>query len=422
MKSEDASALINVLRENGDLELPDLSYSHLIASKTAQIMKLTGAAQFYLKEQRILVRGGLNVKRAVAKYVNIILNAVVPADYAESDILRIFVSRNFADSLGQHSLGDLEHSEGVLIVIEKDLYTDHPTTLMVGELAEVEGKAGHWRMAAIVGAGELMRVRYCEDQRQEEVALSRIRRARAIAIFGDDRSRLAAALQIVTEFERESPGALGALHDNPYFQGRRLGVISAELPVNPGVIQRLEKSSSLKQIMRTTDCSIRFYMKPMASAKSTSVACVLAAGGLEERWKGLQSVKVLALGMQHKKHPTLPAALLGDVNKVRIPKDMMSVVVGKRMEGLLDLMKSTSTLILPLRDSKSDKADKDMDRLLDMLPDDIGDTTCEMAVFGERTARLRAEVKIRSLVEKHQPGFSEKETASAAETFSDVAP
>lgn len=416
--TEEVSAAIDVLQENGDLELPDTSLSQRIASKTTQIMKLTGASQLLLKEKQILVRGGVLKKRAVAKYVNIILNEMVPSGYADSDMLRIFVSRSFADSLEQKSsLADIELSESVLIVVEKDQRQDHPPPT-VGDLVEVEVQPGVWRMAAIISSDRSTRVQYCHHHQQEKVALTGIRRARAIAIFGHYQRRLAAALKIVAAFETESLGAWNSLHSNPYFQGQRLGVVSEELAVKSEVIKRLERSPFLKQILKTTGCTIRFFLKPVADKSSFSkctkaIPCVLAAGSLEERWKGLQIIKVIALGMEHKRHPTLPAALLGDARRVTIPKDMMSVVVGKQMESLLELMELTSTVILPLKDRESQKADKEMDKLLDMMMvgyDDIGDQTCEIAILGEPYARAWAEAKIRALVEKHHPGYSEKET------------
>ncbi|CAK9094202.1 unnamed protein product [Durusdinium trenchii] len=419
--TEEVSAAIDVLQENGDLELPDTSLSQRIASKTTQIMKLTGASQLLLKEKQILVRGGVLKKRAVAKYVNIILNEMVPSGYADSDMLRIFVSRSFADSLEQKSsLADIELSESVLIVVEKDQRQDHPPPT-VGDLVEVEVQPGVWRMAAIISSDRSTRVQYCHHHQQEKVALTGIRRARAIAIFGHYQRRLAAALKIVAAFETESLGAWNSLHSNPYFQGQRLGVVSEELAVKSEVIKRLERSPFLKQILKTTGCTIRFFLKPVADKSSFSkctkaIPCVLAAGSLEERWKGLQIIKVIALGMEHKRHPTLPAALLGDARRVTIPKDMMSVVVGKQMESLLELMELTSTVILPLKDRESQKADKEMDKLLDMMMvgyDDIGDQTCEIAILGEPYARAWAEAKIRALVEKHHPGYSEKDMGSS---------
>ena len=339
-------AWIDVLKENGELELPDLSESKHLANKAPQIMKLTGASQLLLKEKRILVHGGSAFKSRVAKYVNIILNKIVPDDYADNDFLRVYVSEHFADGLAEDSVVEVEQAEGVIVVIEKS--SQKSTALLPGDLVEVETQPGVWgSMAKVMQATETsLTIRHSHDQRQEEMVLSRVRRARSIAIFGP--RRLAAAMKIVAAFEEESTGALGALHDNPYFQGQRLGVISEELPVKADVVQRLEKSPFLKQIMLATGSSIRFFMKPAGTAEAgksrkRSVPCVLAGGSLEERWRGLQGVKIIALGMEEKRHPTLPPALLGDARRVSIPTDMVSVVVGKRMESLLELMKSTNT-------------------------------------------------------------------------------
>lgn len=402
-------AWIDVLKENGELELPDLSESKHLANKAPQIMKLTGVSQLLLKEKRILVHGGSAFKSRVAKYVNIILNKIVPDDYADNDFLRVYVSEHFADGLAEDSVVEVEQAEGVIVVIEKS--SQKSTALLPGDLVEVETQPGVWgSMAKVMQATETsLTIRHSHDQRQEEMVLSRVRRARSIAIFGP--RRLAAAMKIVAAFEEESTGALGALHDNPYFQGQRLGVISEELPVKADVVQRLEKSPFLKQIMLATGSSIRFFMKPAGTAEAgksrkRSVPCVLAGGSLQERWRGLQGVKIIALGMEEKRHPTLPPALLGDARRVSIPTDMVSVVVGKRMESLLELMKSTNTVIVPLREKAEEK-----DMLFEMILEDTGSEqkTSEIAILGEPSAQALAEVKVRSIVEKHHPGFAEKD-------------
>eukprot|EP00435_Cladocopium_sp_Y103_P060789 s2112_g22.t1 len=406
-------AWIDVLKENGELELPDLSESKHLANKAPQIMKLTGASQLLLKEKRILVHGGSAFKSRVAKYVNIILNKVVPEDYADNDFLRVYVSEHFAEGLAEDSVVEVEQAEGVIVVIEKPSpqKSSHKSmALLPGDLVEVETQPGVWgSMAKVMQATETsLTIRHSHDQREEEIVLSRVRRARSIAIFGP--RRLAAAMKIVAAFEEESIGALGALHDNPYFQGQRLGVISEELPVKADVVQRLQKSPFLKQIMLATGSSIRFFMKPAGTeagkSRKRSVPCVLAGGSLEERWRGLQGVKIIALGMEEKRHPTLPPALLGDARRVSIPNDMVSVVVGKRMESLLELMKSTNTVIVPLREKAEDK-----DMLFEMILEDTGSEqkTCEIAILGEPSAQALAEVKVRSIVEKHHPGFAEKD-------------
>ena len=349
MEVDTTGTWIDVLKENGELELPDLSESKHLTRKAPQIMKLTGASQFLLKEKKILV-GGSAFKSRVAKYVNIIVNKAVPDDYADNDFLRIFVSQRFADSVGDAIVSEVEHAEGVLVVVEKpSTDAQESIALLPGDFVEVETQPGvSSSMAKVMAVAEKSITIRRRDQLQEDVVLSRVRRARSIAIFGP--GRLTAAIKIVAVFEKESAGALGALHDNPYFQGRRLGVISEELPVKAEVIQRLEKSPILKQIMLATSSSIHFFMKAVKDMKDNaanrrrSVPCVLVGGSLEERWRGLQSVKIIALAMEQKRHPTLPPSLLGDAKRVRIPEDMKSVVVGKRMEALLELMKSTNTV------------------------------------------------------------------------------
>lgn len=339
---------INVLKENGEMEIPDLSKSkqtHL-TNKAAQIMKLTGASQFLLKDKKIIVPGGYALNHSVAKYVNIILNQLVPDDYAEKDFLRILVSQGFAERFAQ-GVADIEHAKGVLIVIERLCDTER-SVINPGEVVEVEAR-GVWSMATIlVAVANSVTVRYSRDQRQEEVSPSRIRCARSIAIFGPQSNRLAAALQIIAAFEEDSSAALGALHDNPYLNGHRLGVVSQELPVKREVVSRLEKSPFLKQVMLATGCSIRFFMKPAAATsawkKRRSIPCVLVAGSLEQRWRGLQGIKIIALGMEEKRHPSLPPSLLGDARQVTIPKDMLSVVIGKQMESMLQLMQATNTV------------------------------------------------------------------------------
>ncbi len=348
--SMDAEALfdwINVLKENGEMEIPDLSKSKHLTNKAAQIMKLTGASQFLLKDKKIIVPGGYALNHSVAKYVNVILNQLVPDDYAEKDFLRILVSQSFAERFAQ-GVADIEHAKGVLIVIERLCDTERSVT-DPGEVVEVEAQ-GVWSMATIlVASASSVTVQYSRDQRQEEVSPSRIRRARSIAIFGPQSNRLAAALEIIAAFEEDSSAALGALHDNPYLNGHRLGVVSQELPVKREVVSRLEKSPFLKQIMLATGCSIRFFMKPAAatsasSKKRRSIPCVLVAGSLEQRWRGVQSIKIIALGMEEKRHPSLPPSLLGDARQVTIPKDMLSVVIGKQMESMLQLMQATNTV------------------------------------------------------------------------------
>lgn len=346
MEAEALFDWINVLKENGEMEIPDLSKSKHLTNKAAQIMKLTGASQFLLKDKKIIVPGGYALNHSVAKYVNIILNQLVPDDYAEKDFLRILVSQGFAERFAQ-GVADIEHAKGVLIVIERLCDTER-SVINPGEVVEVEAQ-GVWSMATIlVAAANSVTVRYSRDQRQEEVSPSRIRRARSIAIFGPQSNRLAAALQIIAAFEEDSSAALGALHDNPYLNGHRLGVVSQELPVKREVVSRLEKSPFLKQVMLATGCSIRFFMKPAAatsaSKKRRSIPCVLVAGSLEQRWRGLQSIKIIALGMEEKRHPSLPPSLLGDARQVTIPKDMLSVVIGKQMESMLQLMQATNTV------------------------------------------------------------------------------
>ena len=111
------------------------------------------------------------------------------------------------------------------------------------------------------------------------------------------------------------------------------------------------------------------------------------------------------MGMGQKRHPALPNALLGDSRTVTIPKDILSVVVGKQMSSLLQLMKSTKTVIFPLKEK-----DRDMDKLLDMMIEDEEEMKCcDIAILGDPSARSEAEVKVRSLVEKHHPGFANQE-------------
>lgn len=61
-------------------------------------------------------------------------------------------------------------------------------------------------------------------------------------------------------------------------------------------------------------------------------------------------------------------------------------------------------MIVPLQ---REKEDKDM---LDLILEDAGDEkTCEIAILGEPAARAWAEVKVRATVEKHHPGFADKD-------------
>lgn len=83
---------IDVLQPNGDLELPELSKSKRVAGAAPQIVRLTGARRFVLKEKRICVPGSLELRRQVARYVNVLLNEEVPEDM-EHDMLRIFVTK-----------------------------------------------------------------------------------------------------------------------------------------------------------------------------------------------------------------------------------------------------------------------------------------------------------------------------------------
>ena len=75
----------------------------------------------------------------------------------------------------------------------------------------------------------------------------------------------------------------------------------------------------------------------------------------------------------------------------------------------MQMMRSTSTVILPLRDAKTDRNND----LLDTLMEEEGEeNTCELAVLGEPLARAVAELRIRALVEKHNPGYAEKDLSS----------
>ena len=63
-------------------------------------------------------------------------------------------------------------------------------------------------------------------------------------------------------------------------------------------------------------------------------------------------------------------------------------------------------VIVPLREKAEEK-----DMLFEMILEDAGSEqkTCEIAILGEPSAQALAEVKVRSIVEKHHPGFAEKE-------------
>ncbi|CAJ1350091.1 unnamed protein product [Effrenium voratum] len=400
------------VEDKGDLLLLDPSKSRILGDKASLIMKLTGATQLVIKEGRICVAGARALKLEVAKYADIIVNELVPPDYAGNNMLRIFVSESFASRWGGSA--EVEKAEGVLIVVER---RQEVLQIQVGDLVEVAVQRGVWSMASVAALkGTRATVRHTRDLRREELPIQRVRLARSVAILGaSHRRRLAAALNITAQLEEECTGALGALHENPHLKGHNLGVISQELPVPTEVLWRLEKSPYLAQIQQAVGCSIKLFTRPPPESKASArklsaVPCVLVAGNLEERWKGMQIVKTIAMGMGQKRHPALPNALLGDSRTVTIPKDILSVVVGKQMSSLLQLMKSTKTVIFPLKEK-----DRDMDKLLDMMIEDEEEMKCcDIAILGDPSARSEAEVKVRSLVEKHHPGFANQDVHNQA--------
>ena len=80
------------LLANGDLELPDLSKARRVAAAAPQLVRLTGARRFVLKERRICVPGGDELRQRVAKVVDVLLNERVPEDM-EHDMLRLYVTK-----------------------------------------------------------------------------------------------------------------------------------------------------------------------------------------------------------------------------------------------------------------------------------------------------------------------------------------
>eukprot|EP00439_Symbiodinium_sp_Y106_P030209 s1251_g3.t1 len=398
----------------GDLLLKNAAWSGPLGRKTGPILKITGASQLSLKDNRLLIGGGPVVQKAVKMYADIVIRAEVPTRYNNCEMVRLFVSEDFASSFCAKE-ADIERSEGVLVLTERGI---QQTELQAGHAVEVRSQHGHWRMAIVskVPASQCAVIRHSSDLHEETVPLRRLRSARSIAIFGKAQHRLAAALRIAASFEDMSAGALASLRENPFLQGRLVGVISEKLAVRPDVMWRLNKSPYLASIKNATGCSIMFFSGPSAenaASKSKSVPYVLVAGTLEERWKGLQIVKTIATGMHERRHPALPRSLFGDSRTVRIPKDMLSVVVGKNMSAMMGTMRSTTTVILPLKESKNDKGIELLDTL--MLEEGAEGSSCEIAILGEPLCRAIAELKVRALVEKHHPGYAEQEDSSFSE-------
>ena len=393
----------------GDLLLKNAAWSGPLGRKTGPILKITGASQLSLKDNRLLIGGGPVVQKAVKMYADIVIRAEVPTRYNNCEMVRLFVSEDFASSFCAKE-ADIERSEGVLVLTERGI---QQTELQAGHAVEVRSQHGHWRMAIVskVPASQCAVIRHSSDLHEETVPLRRLRSARSIAIFGKAQHRLAAALRIAASFEDMSAGALASLRENPFLQGRLVGVISEKLAVRPDVMWRLNKSPYLASIKNATGCSIMFFSGPSAenaASKSKSVPYVLVAGTLEERWKGLQIVKTIATGMHERRHPALPRSLFGDSRTVRIPKDMLSVVVGKNMSAMMGTMRSTTTVILPLKESKNDKGIELLDTL--MLEEGAEGSSCEIAILGEPLCRAIAELKVRALVEKHHPGYAEQDS------------
>ena len=73
---------------------------------------------------------------------------------------------------------------------------------------------------------------------------------------------------------------------------------------------------------------------------------------------------------------------------------------------LSEIISYRCEVVFPLRDEEEAK-----DMLLDMILEDDGPEkkTCEIAILGQPTAQAWAEIKVRSIVEKHHPGFADKE-------------
>ena len=420
------SLLMDVLTQTsrGDLLLKDASVSELLSRKTGPIMKITGASQLALKENRLYIGGGPEVKEAVKMYADIVIRAAVPSQYESCDMVRLHVSEEFAAAFVSRKKGDgdvseeeeMERSEGVLIVTERRS-GEGGGKLQVGDSIEAYGQHGHWRMATVteVPASQCVRARDNSDLHEELVPLRRTRLARSIAIFGKAENRLAAAIRVASLFEDVSAGSLLCLQNNPSLQGKLVGVMSEKLSVRPDVMWRLDKSPYLTSIRAATRCSIMFFSGPAADSatpasksKIKSVPHVLVAGSLEERWKGLQMVKTIAAGMHERRHPALPRSLVGDARKVRIPKDMLSVVVGKNMSAMMEMMRSTVTVILPLKENN----DKEMELLDNLVLEGAETKSCDIAILGEPLARAIAELKIRALVEKHIPGYAEQDYAA----------
>ena len=401
--------LTGTLTQNsrGDLILKDARLSELLGKKTGPIMKITGASQLTLKGNRLYIGGGPIVQEAVRMYADIVVRAMVSAQYEGCNLVRLYVSEEFAESFGSKEAKTIEEHEAVLIVTERR--QDTGIDFRAGDFVEVQAQHGLWRLATVarVPASQFILARSCSDRQEQNVALRRVRRARSIAIFGKAPNRLAAALRIASMFEKVAAGALACLQENPFFQGRLIGVISEELQVRLDVVERLQKSPYLTNVKNATGCSIMLFSRPASdkSSKATSVPHVLVAGALEERWKGLQIVKTLAAGMHERRHPALPRSLSHDSRIVKIPKDLLSVVVGKNMSAVMEMMRSTTTVIVPLREN-DDKAMELLDTLV--LEEDAAAKSCEIAVLGEPLARAIAELKIRALVEKHNPGYAEQ--------------
>ena len=205
----------------GDLMLKDESLSKVLSKKTGPIMKITGASQLTLKDNRLYISGGPAVLDAVKMYADIVVRASVSADYDCCNMVRLYVSEDFAQTFSQKEEAEIELSEGVLIVVERQ---KDASDMQVGDSIEARGQHGHWRMATVVKlpGSQCVMARNLSDLREEVVPVRRTRRARSIAVFGKAANRLAAALRVAAAFEEVSAGTLANLHDNPYLQGRRL--------------------------------------------------------------------------------------------------------------------------------------------------------------------------------------------------------
>ena len=356
--------------------------------------------------------------RDAARYADALIEKRI-SDDAQPDLSVITVPRTWAQAWYLDA-SRLEDELNVLICLEEP--QGKKVSRVQGHLIEASWE-GAWHDALVTGVPKLGRVTVkwlAHNSPGQSLPLASLRPAARIGVYGTARNRLSAEMRIMEAVEGKVPGAIA-----PQLSARRPGGFGLEVAEyrlpwwrkrallwTGGDWSQSNMGNDLLRLQMAAGCEaiLLFLQRDYYNMeRDGDQYVVLLVGTRDQRWRAAQLLSFWdACQAQRGSNQSLPPSLAGETCRVKIPKEVMGAVIGKRFSTMTGMMRDFGCFITTMRQVEAEskvEATEDDDFLELSLRNLRNGAGTEMGIFGSPRARIAARIKLMSIIEDAYVGF-----------------